>query len=342
MKRLLNLADKGLIPDPLIKMGIHYLCYKRLQEIKRQDPEMSLEKSLNLLREHEKYESIAIETEAANSQHYEIPPKFFELVLGQNLKYSCSIFPNTNSPLTVAENHTLGLYTKRAEIDNNQDILDLGCGWGSLSFFIAKQFPSTNVTAVSNSKDQIEYITNKCKQSNINNITAIKQDVNSLVFDKKFDRVVSIEMMEHVKNHMSLFEKISSWLNDDGKLFIHIFTNIMSSYDFIPVDDSDWMSKHFFSGGMMPADNYLLYHQKNLKIDSHWRVNGKHYEQTSKCWLENMDKNKEQILSLFKEVYKDEYITFFHRWRIFFMSCEKLFGYNKGREWMVSHYLFKK
>jgi len=342
VKALIKLAEKGLLPDPLIRLGIKRLCEQRLSVVHTLDAD-ALEKShqqwIDLLTKS----PIAIAPEKANEQHYEVPPKFFELALGSSLKYSCGFWPKGVSSLDESESEMLRLTCKRAEIVDGQDVLELGCGWGSLTFYMAQNFPNSKITAVSNSNDQIKFIEKKCEKLRLKNIETINVDMNDFAIDKEFDRVVSIEMFEHMRNYDELLKRIGGWLNQSGKLFVHIFSHKEISYLFEDKSDGDWMAREFFSGGQMPSHRLLMSFPWRMRAEASWRVDGTHYAKTSRAWLEKMDKNKKAVVEVFSSVYGEKVAkAWFQRWRIFFMSCEVLFGYNRGSEWGVSHYLFEK
>jgi len=342
IKKLIKLAEKGLLPDPLIRLGIKRLCGQRLSDTHTLDAdalEMSHQQWIDFLVKS----PIAIVPEKANEQHYEVPPKFFEMILGASLKYSCGFWPKGISSLDDSESEMLRLTCKRAELGDGQDILELGCGWGSLTFYMAQNFPNSKITAVSNSNDQTKFIEKKCRKLRLNNIETINADMNNFAIDKEFDRVVSIEMFEHMRNYDELLKRISSWLNEKGKLFVHIFSHKEVSYPFEDKSNSDWMAREFFSGGQMPSHKLLMSFPGRMRVEASWRVDGTHYAKTSRAWLEKMDNNKMAVVEVFSSTYGEKSAnTWFQRWRIFFMSCEVLFGYNRGSEWGVSHYLFEK
>ena len=339
---LIRLAENGFLPDFFIRIGIKKLSKVRLDLVKNSLPDEIEKRHGEWVRDMKK-SPIALVPEKANEQHYEVPPEFFEIVLGSNLKYSSGYWPDGVRSLDDSENAMLKLSCERAEIEDGQSILELGCGWGSLTCYMAKNFPKSQITAVSNSKDQKLFIENRCKKDEINNISVITADMNDFTIDSEYDRVVSIEMFEHMRNYKKLLKKVSSFLRENGKLFIHIFSHEFLVYPFENKNQGDWMAREFFSGGMMPSHKLLLYFQDNFTIDSTWRLSGTHYEKTSLAWLKNMDRNQTLILKIFEKTYGVENARlWFQRWRIFFMSCEKLFGYNSGREWGVSHYRFVK
>ena len=342
IKLLIKLAEKSLLPDFFIRLGIRRLCVKRLVDAKTSSAQVMEEKHqqwINTLKES----PVALVPEKANEQHYEVPPRLFELVLGSNLKYSSGYWPQGTSSLDSSEVEMLKLSSKRASLSDGQEVLELGCGWGSLTFYIAQNFPNSKITAVSNSNDQRQFIEKKCEKLKIKNIKVITADMNDFSIDKEFDRVVSIEMFEHMRNYDKLLKRVGGWLKKDGKLFVHIFSHKEIAYPFEDEGEGDWMAREFFSGGQMPSHKLLTCFSNRMKIEKDWRVEGTHYEKTSLAWLNKMDENKAEVLKLFEKTYgKNEASIWYQRWRIFFMSCEVLFGFNQGSEWGVSHYLFEK
>ena len=342
IKVLINLAEKGFLPDLLIRLGIKRLCEQRLREANTlglEALENSHQQWVDLLTKS----PVAIVPEKANEQHYEVPPQFFELVLGANLKYSSGYWSKEVLSLDESEHEMLKITCERAGLVDGQDILELGCGWGSLTCFMAQKFPNSKITAVSNSKDQRNFIQQKNDKLNLQNIKVFTADMNDFSTDEKFDRVISIEMFEHMRNYDELLKRIDGWLKQNGKLFVHIFSHKEVAYPFEDKGDGDWMAREFFSGGQMPSHRLLMSFPDRMKIEKDWRVSGTHYEKTSLAWLRKMDTNKIEVLELFKTTYGEkDASTWFQRWRIFFMSCEVLFGFNEGSEWGVSHYLFEK
>ena len=342
IKVLINLAEKGFLPDLFIRLGIKRLCGQRLSKVKTlglEALENSHQQWIDLLTES----PVAIVPEKANEQHYEVPPEFFELVLGANLKYSSGYWSKEVFSLDESELEMLKITCERAGLVDGQDILELGCGWGSLTCFMAQKFPNSKITAVSNSKDQRNFIQQKNDKLNLQNIKVVTADMNDFSTDEKFDRVISIEMFEHMRNYDELLKRIDGWLKQNGKLFVHIFSHKEVAYPFEDKDDGDWMAREFFSGGQMPSHRLLMSFPDRMKIEKDWRVSGTHYEKTSLAWLRKMDTNKIEVLELFKTTYGEKDASeWFQRWRIFFMSCEVLFGFNEGSEWGVSHYLFEK
>lgn len=338
----INLIEKGLLPDRLVRLGIRKLCEQRLAEESAFDCEAQGERYHQFLQEL-KLSEVAIKTDKANEQHYEVPAKFYHYALGKNLKYSSAYWPDGINNLDAAEQAMLELYAQRGEFVDGQDILELGCGWGSLTLFLAAKYPNSTITGVSNSNSQREHIEQQARERGLTNITIITQDINQFDPGRTFDRIISIEMFEHVRNYQVLFERVSQWLKDDGKVFLHVFCHRYLMYPFLEEGDDNWMGRYFFSGGQMPAADTFLNFQQHLQLDRRWLVNGQHYEKTSNAWLENMDKHQKEIMPLFEKVYgKDFAKIWFQRWRIFFMACAELFGYADGNEWMVAHYLFVK
>lgn len=339
---IFSLLEKNLIPDLLIRVGIRSLLKDRLEE----ENKGSLEKNqehLNKYIESLKNSPIAINTSDANEQHYEVPTEFYKFVLGKRMKYSGGLWNKNVESLDVSEEDMLALSVERAEIKNGDSILELGCGWGSMSLYLAEKFPKSKIVAVSNSKTQKEYIDAAAKEKKIKNLTIITQDMNVFTTKDKFDKIVSVEMLEHMKNYQVLFKKISSFLKSGGKFFIHIFSHKDFAYPFEVRDESDWMAKYFFTGGMMPSHNLFLHFQDDLSIEKQWTVDGTHYGKTSEAWLKNMDKNKSKILPIFEKTYGKENVTkWWVYWRVFFLACAELWDYDDGQEWIVSHYLFRK
>lgn len=339
---LIELAERGLIPDPLLRQGIRRLCAQRLRDehagdIERVDARARL--LLGKLRES----PIAIETDAANTQHYEVPARLFELCLGPRLKYSSCYYPTGNESLAQAEDAMLRLYAERALLADGQHILELGCGWGSLTLWMAGQYPLARITGVSNSSSQREHIMAQARARGLGNIEILTRDVNTLALDERFDRIVSIEMFEHVRNHARLLQRIAGWLADDGLLFVHIFCHRTLLYPFDDEGEGDWMARHFFTGGLMPAADTLPQLQDDLVLQRRWLLSGRHYQRSAEHWLQNQDAHREEVLQVLAGTYGDEQAArWSQRWRMFWMSCAELFGYDDGNQWGVAHYRFGK
>ena len=340
--KAIDFAEQKILPDSLVRLGIRQLLKQRLRDEHANDTEQQGMRYRELLDEL-RQSPIAIATEAANEQHYEVPADFFRYALGKHLKYSSCYWDEQTKNLDQAEQQMLDLYLQRAELNNNQNILELGCGWGSLTLWMAEQYPNSHITAVSNSSSQREYILQQAKMLGLKNIEVLTCDVNQLSFDKQFDRIVSVEMFEHVRNYENLLSNIAKWLQPGGKLFVHIFCHRYLAYPFETEGDDNWMGRYFFTGGLMPARDTLLHFQKHLTLQSQWDLSGSHYQKTSEAWLNNMDLHKNDIHHLFCDTYgKQQASLWQQRWRIFFMACAELFGYRGGNEWMVAHYLFVK
>jgi len=337
-----GLIERGLLPDGLIRLGMRQLLKQKLVDESRGGVE-AIQKRLTKLIEDMRRAPIALHTQEANQQHYELPTQFFQLCLGKQLKYSSCYYALDTENLDQAEDDMLAITAKRAELSDGQHILELGCGWGSLSLFMAALFPNASITSVSNSKTQKTYIDAQAQVRGLKNLTVITCDMNEFSIDQRFDRVISVEMFEHMRNWDTLLKRVSGFLKAEGKLFIHIFTHRQYGYFYDAKDESDFIGRYFFTGGLMPSDDLILYFQDHFKIERHWQVSGQHYAKTAEHWLSNMDSNKEKILPILKNTYgENEYIKWWHYWRIFYMACAELWGYKKGSEWIVSHYRFRK
>jgi cyclopropane-fatty-acyl-phospholipid synthase len=344
----MNLLERDLVPDVLIRRRIRALLAARLREENQGDPERQQQRLQDFVRQLAA-SPVAIETKAANEQHYEVPTEFYTRVLGKHLKYSSCYYETPSSPpaenLDAAEARMLALTCQRARVGNGQRILELGCGWGSLSLWMAANYPGAKITAVSNSRTQKEHIDAQAKARGLGNLEVITCDVNVLAFpeDRKFDRVVSVEMFEHMRNYETLLARVASWMAPGATLFVHIFTHREFAYPFEVRDETDWMARWFFTGGIMPSDHLLLYFQRDVRLLEHWRVPGWHYSLTSEAWLQNMDRHRAELMPLLARTYGDaQALRWWVYWRVFFMSCAELWGHDQGREWLVSHYLFEK
>ena len=336
------LLEKNLLPDPLLRIGIRRLLKQRLREEDAGTPAGQKEKLQQLIREL-RQSPLAVNTGAANEQHYEVPTAFFELVLGKYLKYSSGWWDTETKQLSEAEKNMLEISCERARLSDGQKILELGCGWGSLSLYMAEKFPGSSITAVSNSRSQKQYIDEEVRRRRLNNLRVITADINSFEIPEKFDRIVSVEMFEHLRNYKKLFALLAGMLKDDGLMFVHVFVHRQFSYKFEVRDESDWMSKYFFTGGIMPSEDLFFYFNEDLSIKQHWNVNGLHYSLTAEAWLKNLDENKKTVMEIFRNCYGEkEALKWFSYWRIFFMACAELWAYAGGKEWYVSHYQFIK
>lgn len=337
-----HLLETNLVPDALIRAGIRRLLASTLREKSHLDVEAQRAALLQYVADLKK-RGIAEQTQAANEQHYEVPTRFYQLCLGRRLKYSSGLWDDSVTTLDEAEERMLALTCERAGLANGQQILELGCGWGSLSLWMAEHFPGARITAVSNSRTQKQHIDAMAAARGLTNLEIITQDMNVFTIDRQFDRVVSVEMFEHMKNYQLLLRKVAGWLVPGGRLFVHIFTHRELAYHYEDKGPDDWMTRYFFAGGQMPSDDLLLYFQDDLRIENHWCVSGTHYQRTAEAWLENMDANKAEIWPLFEKTYgPDQARKWWVYWRVFYMACAELWGYDKGNQWHVSHYRFQK
>mgnify|MGYP000847631146 FL=1 len=329
---------KGYLPDFLIRYGIQRQLQNRLKRLEESAARGFQTEWINQLR----MSPIAVMTEAANQQHYEVPSDFFCQVLGRHMKYSSGNWAVAEADLDDSEEAMLRLTIQRAELADGQQILELGCGWGSLSLEMARKFKNSKITAISNSKTQKEWIDAVAQAEGLTNLEVITADINDFEPSEQFDRVVSVEMFEHLRNYEMLFEKIDGWLRPQGKMFVHIFCHREYSYPF-DSDPSSWMATYFFSGGIMPSENLFRNFDRHLKVAKTWKVSGLHYHRTCEAWLKRTDNRKKSILELFEKTYgADQALKWFHYWRVFFLACSELFKYNQGNEWYVCHYLFEK
>ena len=325
-----TLLDRGLVPDSLIRSGIRRLLGQRILTMPqgsqaRRDGVLAYLASL-------RDEPIATRQDAANAQHYEVPSAFYARVLGKHLKYSGCVWKDGVFDLDTAEADTLALYAERAELADGMRVLDLGCGWGSLSLFLAERFKNCKITAISNARNQREWIEARARERGLTNLEVLTRDAGSHEFDRTFDRIFSIEMFEHMRNWPALLAKVSRWLAPDGRLFVHVFVHKDWAYRFEVGESGDWMARHFFTGGQMPADELLKLCDDHLVVMKQWKVAGTHYQRTAEAWLANLDANWSEC----RRVLSTKQLR---RFRVFFMACAELWGFSAGQEWYVSHYL---
>jgi len=338
---VVEICERGWIPDALARLGMRRLIARRLRDESAGDPRARHAQFVRELRAS----PIAIHTHDANAQHYEVPAEFFRLHLGPRLKYSCCVYGDPAWSLVQAEDAALEQAAQRAEVADGQRILDLGCGWGSLCLWLAQRYPRAQVVALSNSAGQREFIEGRARERGLANLRVLTGDVAELDFPAgavtaEFDRILSVEMFEHMRNYQALLAKLARWLKPDGKLFVHVFAHRELAYPFEARDGSDWMSRHFFTGGLMPSARLLAEFQDDLRLEQQWWIGGQHYQRTANDWLDGVDARRVEILEVFRRTYGAEAPLWLQRWRMFYMAVAELFGYRGGQEWGVAHYRF--
>lgn len=337
----IELCERGLVPDGMMRAGMRRLIAARLKTPEARDAERR-SAHMRALIARASSGPIAQHTDDANAQHYELPPAFFREVLGRHLKYSGCLFEPGIDNLDQAEHAMLALYAERARLRDGLRILDLGCGWGSLALWAARRYPRSQVLAVSNSSAQREHIEAVAAQDGLGNLSVQTCDINR--FDpgeNRFDRILSVEMFEHMRNYQELLARIAGWLDEDGRLFVQVFAHKHLAYTFDDDGDYDWMARHFFTGGIMPSENLFAHFQQDLLLRDSWWLSGNHYRDTANAWLARLDAARERIESLFDRTYGEkEAERWLNRWRMFFMAVAELFGYADGNEWGIGHYLF--
>ena len=336
----MKVVERGWVPDSIVRSGIRSLCRQRMREIQISEAQQS--QHLDEFVRNMGKAPVAPLVHKANEQHYEVPAAFFQQVLGARLKYSSAFWDGVDT-LDQAEVQALALSCEHADLKDGQQVLELGCGWGSLTLWMAKSYPNSTITAVSNSHSQRLFIEQRAMEAGLGNVRVITADINHFSMDQGFDRIVSVEMFEHLRNYASIFDRVAGWLKPDGRFFMHIFCHRSTPYLFEVRDDTDWMSRYFFSGGMMPSADLPLKFQDSLCFANRWDWSGIEYQKTAEAWLDKLDAARDEVFAIFSDTYgQADAKMWVNRWRIFFMACAELFGMRGGDEWRVSHFLFNK
>ena len=334
------MAERGWVPEPFVRAGIRRLLRERLatESARSTDPDAALQRFVGEMARSE----VAPVPHLANRQHYEVPASFFEVVLGRHMKYSSGLWGPATASLDDAEGDMLALTCERAGLEDGQRILDLGCGWGSLALFAAERHPRARITAVSNSRSQGAFVRARAAARGLGNVEVVTADVNGFTPRGRFDRVVSVEMFEHVRNWPELLRRVRGWLEPRGRLFVHVFAHRRLAYPFEVDGDGDWMARHFFTGGIMPSHDLLARLGGPFEVEARWIVPGTHYQRTAEAWLARLDAGRGRAVAALAHVLPRRQAELqAGRWRIFFLACAELFGFAGGEEWLVSHHLLR-
>ncbi len=338
-------VEQGLVPDRVVRLGIRRLLRQRLAEVHSGDGAATAALTQRFVQTEMRTAELALHPDQANAQHYELPARFFQAVLGPRLKYSCCLWPDDSEAASLAQAELAALEQtcRHAQLADGQEVLELGCGWGSLSLWMAEHYPRSRITAVSNSHSQRAFIEERARNRGLANLEVVTQDFNTFEAPSgRFDRIVSVEMFEHLRNWPRAFSHVARWLRPGGRFFMHVFAHREAPYAFEVRDVSDWMSQYFFTGGMMPSDDLPLYFQDDLRLLERWRWSGQHYAKTARAWLANMDAQRDALLPVVQAAHGGGGELWWMRWRLFFMGVEELFAWNEGQQWWVSHYLFER
>ncbi len=329
----INAVERAPLPDAMTRAGVDFLVGRTRRRLSR----ATAEDEIRFAETMPAY-SIAEHADDANAQHYEVPAEFFALVLGPRRKYSCCLYPEASTTLEQAETFALDETMLHADLRDGHSILELGCGWGSLSLTMAQRFPNARIVAVSNSQSQRAFIEARARERNLCNLAVVTADMNAFVTPDRHDRIVSVEMFEHMSNWRALLGRARDWLAPDGRLFVHVFTHRAMPYRFETADKSDWIAQHFFTGGIMPSRGLIGRFSDLFAIEREWRWNGGHYARTASDWLARFDANVDRIDVILRQVYGADASLWRRRWRLFFLATAGLFGHADGEEWGVSHY----